>query len=927
MVSLLVSLFTTVLALLAVLLYGYLTRDLPSIEALPTLLEPPNGLLLQPSALYDRTGEHLLLRLDSGGSASRIFLGIDSSQANYLPSTLISATLTVHDPGFWRHPGYLLGGLSQNSHPTLAQRLVSDLLLWQEGPSISRAVRERLLAAQATARYGRPKILAWFLNITNFGHMAIGAESAANLYFAKPASALSLAEAAVLAAVAQAPALNPLDTPDLARERGQQVIQAMQQQGLISAAQAQAALQANLSFQPEQPEMLDPAPAFTNLVLQQLGSRIDPALLARGGFRVLTTLDYDLQRQASCTAEVHLTRLIDRTADDPQFGYDCEAARLLAALPQSPANLPANMELNLVILEPASGQVLAMVGSPPHGLDPARLAVRPPGTLLTPLIYLTGFTRGFSPASLLWDIPANLDTNLSNEVSYHGPQRLRIALANDYLAAANQVLAQVGAENMWRISQQMGLASAQVPEDETITAVLNQGQVNLLEISQVYAVFANQGVLSGLPAAASSSPASPGLDLLTVIRVEDLSGKLWQDNSLPHSRPVITPQLAYLVNNILSDEPARWASLGHPNPLEIGRPVAVKLGSTEAEQDSWTVGYTPFLLVGAWVGLPDPQSIGMLSYSESAVIWNALMKYASQEKPAEGWSQPAGVNTLAVCDPSGLLPSPECPAVVNEIFLAGNEPTHTDTLYRSLQVNRETNRLATVFTPPEMVESRIFLIFPPEATEWARQAGLSTPPDAYDIIPDTLGNSPNAALDFPAMFSTVRGKVAITGSAAGEDFLLYRLQTGKGINPKEWFQIGADQASPVVNTELGVWDTQGLDGLYALQLIVVHSDSRIATAVIQVTVDNRPPEVRIDYPSSGQVFPASTARILLRASALDNLAVDSVEFFMDGKSLARQVSSPYIFYWQATPGNHTLKVVALDQAGNTNEATLEFTIK
>ncbi len=926
--SLMVSLLVTVIALAAVQFYSGLTRDLPPTDTLPYLLEPPNAALLQPTTLYDRTGQHTLLKLDSAPLQDRAFLTTDTSQSNFFPPVLISATLAMHDPGFWGHAGYRLEGWVEDSHPTLAQKLVSDLLLWQEPRGLQRALRERLLAAQLTARYGRDKILTWFLNYTNYGHSAIGAEAAARLYFRKPASTLNLAEAAVLSAVAQAPALNPLDTPNLAWERGQQVIQTMLATGRVGEEQAREALQSQLNFAAEPPETPNPAPAFTNLVLQQLSTLIEPELLSRGGFRIITTLDFDLQRQANCTAAVHLARLNHTTDPDPIYGIDCAAARLLGTIPQTEGQRMPDLDLNLVILDPTSGQVLTMVGEPTPSLDPANMPGHPPGTLLTPLIYLTGFTRGFSPASLLWDIPANLTTDPVAEVNYHGPQRLRMAMSNDYLAAANQVLAQVGAENVWRISQQMGLKTAILPQGENIEAVLTQGQVNLLEISQVYAVFANQGILSGLPT--SLSPSSQvnvqKLSPASVLSVEDNSGKLWIDNSFSHAQPVITTQLAYLVNNILSDEPARWPSLGHPNPLEIGRPVAAKVGVTAARKDSWTLGYTPTLVVGTWVGSNDPHSPISLSPNESAVFWNAIMRYASQDHPAVGWSLPPGVNTLEVCDPSGMLPSSECPATVNEIFLAGSEPTQSDELYRSLQINRETNRLATVFTPPEMVESRTYLIFPAEAADWARQAGLATPPDAYDVIPDSISYSTQANIQAPTMFSYVSGEVPIEGNALGEDFLYYRLQAGKGLNPKEWLQIGADRTTPEDKGELGRWDTEGLDGLYALQLIVVHQDTRIESAVVQVTVDNQNPEVHIDHPTNEQEFPRDTTRILFRASAFDNLALKSVEFWLDGKRMANLALEPYIYYWRTTPGKHDLKVIAEDKAGNASGTSIEFTV-
>jgi hypothetical protein len=225
-----------------------------------------------------------------------------------------------------------------------------------------------------------------------------------------------------------------------------------------------------------------------------------------------------------------------------------------------------------------------------------------------------------------------------------------------------------------------------------------------------------------------------------------------------------------------------------------------------------------------------------------------------------------------------------------------------------------------------MVESRVYLIFPPEAAEWARQTGLATPPDSYDVIPEALSASSSAGITSPSMFTYVRGKVPILGSAGGEGFLLYRLQTGKGLNPKDWFQIGSDRSEPVEAGELGLWETQGLSGLYAIQLLVVSEDTRIDSAVIQVTVDNQAPKARIEHPATGQVFPADTERVLFRVSAQDDLALQSVDFYLDGKRLASLAYEPFIFSWDASPGKHELKIIAQDQAGNSSETALEFTI-
>jgi hypothetical protein len=286
------------------------------------------------------------------------------------------------------------------------------------------------------------------------------------------------------------------------------------------------------------------------------------------------------------------------------------------------------------------------------------------------------------------------------------------------------------------------------------------------------------------------------------------------------------------------------------------------------------------------------------------------------------------VSSLEVCDPSGLLPSYDCPTIVNEVFLTGNEPTQPDNLYQRWQVNRETGLLATLFTPPELVEEQVYLMAPPEARDWALAAGLPAPPESYDVIFDALATSSEVQITTPALFTSVSGEVSITGKAAGDEFNFYRLLVGKGLNPREWIQVGEDHSEPVFQGELGIWDTQGLNGLYALQLLVVRQDQRVDTAIIQVTVDNRPPEVEILYPDPGQTFNAEQEKaITLRAWAEDELGLEQVEFILDGRSIAKLPQPPYAFPWRATPGRHELKVTAKDRAGNNEEISVTFFVE
>lgn len=930
--SLLISLIFALTGMFFGLVYIDLTRDLPSPDAIPALIESPDGLLHQPTRLYDRTGEHVLYTLENPGAADREVLTLDTSQDNFFPPSLVTATLAVADPDFWQHPGFKLNALNPVESPTLAQRLVSDLLLWNEPQGIRRALRQRLLAAQITSRYGREQVLSWYLNTANYGRLTFGADAAARVYFGKPAAELTLAESTLLAAISETPALNPLDAPQAARDRQLEVLTIMADQGAISPQQVAEIKGAQLAFRSSVPSQQNLAPAFANLVLEQLGKSIDLARLERGGYKVITTLDYDLQLQAACAAAALKARQLgDTSLPQAADGRECQSARLLPTIPQNSQTLAADAAANLIIYNPGLGEILAMVGDVDAGKDPAHKPGHPGGTILTPFYYLTAFTRGLSPATLVWDIP-NETQEQSSENQFHGPVRMRTALANDYLLPLNQLVAQVGMENLWKTIQQLGLATGE-PAPQSESELFHDSRVTLLEVIQAYGIFANQGILSGQPVSnENNSNGVNRLEPVSILHVEDKLAHLRpvQTPSLeeirPSQRPVINPQLAYLMNDVLSDETARWPSLGHPNPLEIGRIAAAKIGESSDGSGAWTVGYTPERLVAVWMGTDTNNSSGSNLAQQTAALWHAMMQYSLKDQPSQDWSIPAGVSRMNVCNPSGLLPSVDCPDVVSEVFLAGTEPTQLDNLYRVFQINRETGRLATAFTPPDQIEERVYMILPPEAEAWARLSGLPTPPEEYDVIQASTGGITGTQITEPAMLANVSGKVEISGSAYGEGFAYYQLQAGKGLNPRSWLQIGEDVTQPVEDDLLGIWDTDDLDGLHTIQLQVVRTDQRVSSTVIQVTVDNLPPEVSILSPSANQEIVPRAGQITFLVDAQDNLEVQQVDFYLDEKLLGSRFPPPYAIPWQSQSGNHTLRAVAIDRAGNQSDATLEFSV-
>jgi hypothetical protein len=432
-----------------------------------------------------------------------------------------------------------------------------------------------------------------------------------------------------------------------------------------------------------------------------------------------------------------------------------------------------------------------------------------------------------------------------------------------------------------------------------------------------------------LPQAQTPPPIQPA----TILQVEDRTGKIWLDRNTWQTRPIITPELAYLVTHVLSDETARWPSLGHPNPLEIGRPAAAKLGRTFDNASNWVMGYTPDKLVGVWLGAADPtasqaEERQSLLPQATAGLWHAITQYAHRDLPVQSWPVPSGVVELKVCDPSGMLPTKDCPNIVDEVFQAGNEPIQADRLYRSAPVNRVSGRLATIYTSPDLVDERPYLVAPPEAIEWARQEGLDAPPSVYDTLPSSLPALPEAHISSPQSFQILRGQTAISGTVAVENLDFFRLQAGKGLNPQAWLQIGEDQTGTVTEGLLGSWDTSELNGLYALQLVVVQEDQSVVRDTVLVTVDNQPPRIEFGSPYPGEEIDASERPdVVLWVNVSDDLEMAKVEFHLDGRLLATFLQPPYGISWQSIPGEHSLSVQAVDQAGNTSEATVEFTVR
>jgi membrane peptidoglycan carboxypeptidase len=925
-----ISLLIVALSAAGTWYYFSLVRDLPSIATLPAIFEPPDGELLQPTRLFDRSHDHVILTLQNPAAKDRQYLYVESESqpmADEFSPNLIAATIAALDPGFWNQPVFTLKGMATDASPTLAQRLVFDNLLYNEPISRRRSIQAWLLAGQTTAQYGRNKVLEWYLNSAKYGDFVYGADAAARVYLSKPATQLTISEAALLTAIDAFPELDPWSDRRVLWNHQVGVIQKMLEYGLISSIDADEALAENIQLKPRQ-IISSLAPAYTDLVLLQLSAYLPLERISRGGYEIITTLDYDFQAQAACIVREKINQNQESTNINGAYpGQDCTTALLQTQGQFLEVNYTQGLSAEVIVLQPQTGEILAYVG----GADGDPIAATPAehqvGSIISPFLYLTGFTHGMSPASLLWDLPAG-DVNKTDPrilATYHGPVSLRTALVNDYLGAANDVLNQVGIDNIYNTESEFGIHSTSGISTSTGAAISEffSQPVSLLDTVQAYAVLANQGVMAGQSTKAYSQQLNSKLETNSLLNVKDFFGKTWLDLSDARIQSIVSSQLAYLITNVLSTENAYRQVAENSTSLDFGRPIAVKVGSDDKGDNAWTIGYIPQMVVGVWVG----SSQTGLSREITADIWKSVMEYASNELPVVGFPTPDGISQVQVCDPSGLLVTPTCPTPIDEVFLKGNEPTLVDHLYQEFLIDKQTGFLATIFTPPELVEKKVYLVVPVEVARWAAASNLPIPPTKYDEIQVSEPFSNEAKVNYPGAFAHVAGKIEITGSAAGNDFSYYRLEVGHGLNPQQWLLIGEDMNQPVQDGILATWDTTGLEGDYIVELLVIKKDLQVEHAVIPVVVDNTAPQLQIVTPNANQQFSQQANQILVfQVKATDNQAIARLEFFVDDELVSTLYSSPFVIAWPSKLGKHTLLTRVYDFAGNSNSTSITFSI-
>jgi 1A family penicillin-binding protein len=629
----------------------------------------------QSTKIYDRTGKILLY--DVHQDIRRSVIPFEEMSRH-----IKNATVAIEDAEFYEHLGikptailravisnlfialHLSDGYTQGGS-TITQQVVKNALLTKER-TLTRKIKEWVLAIRLERELPKEKILEIYLNEIPYGGSIYGVEEASQSFFAKSASELTLAQAAYLAALPQAPTYySPYGNHLEALEaRKNLVLDRMRENDFISEEEYEAALAETVEFKPRETTGIK-APHFVFYVLDTLAQKYGEQAIEEQGFRVITTLDYELQEQAE--------RIVNTYALENEQKFRASNAGLVA-------------------LDPQTGQILSMVGSRNYfdeaidGNFNVTTARRQPGSAFKPIVYATAFDRGYTADTILFDVPTQFASSCSSDDltsrdecyspqnydgKFRGPMTLRNALAQSVNVPAVKILYLAGLRNALTMAKSLGIETLTTADRYGLTLVLGGGEVTLLDLTSAYGVFATEGIRN------NPTP---------LLRIESSGGELL-DEFISTPEQVVSDRVALTISDILSDNEARTPLYGSNSLLYFGgTDVAVKTGTTNDYRDVWTVGYTPSLAVGAWAGNNDNSSMEhQLSGLIITPLWRAFMDKAMEKYPGGFF------NPIPYEDTSKLKP------VLRGIWQGGE----------TYIVDKISGKRATEFTPEEMREERV----------------------------------------------------------------------------------------------------------------------------------------------------------------------------------------------------------------------------
>ncbi len=923
---------------LSVWLYGRAASALPAVEA---------GIFSNAAAgvtqFYDRDGRRVIHSVADPLGEKERWLKLEDMPPGFIDAAMLATERNIpgegatFDPLFtllqlWR---YILG-LPLEPDGSIAGELARETILPRaQASGLDQDLLAIVFSAESKRTMSSEELLEWRINSQRYGHDAYGIEAAAQVYLGKSAGSLSLMEAAVLAAVGAEPSVNPFSSAAGAREGGADLLFKLLETGAIdetafdkAASQEMKPRETAARAGPFAPAFVEHARAQAEYILSGLG--LDAArLIARGGLKITTALDLDLQLQSECLLRAHLRQLRGETAAvSAMDGSDCEAARALSSASRELIAPPDRGALTLI--DANSGQILSMAGEATAPLHQA-------GILLQPFVYMDAFLRReYTPASMVYDIPqtypgpsAGLIYAAANADGRHrGPMNLRDAMAAGLLPPAAQVANANGIASAIDMARALGFSSLDGGRYH-LDVLERGGEVSVMESAYTFSVLASLGKLRGLPA----PPPAPGLrghEPVAIIRIEDSAGNLiWSLEQMERDSKetaVIEPSLAYMANHVLADSDARQRALGGPDPeLQLPGEVAVIDGLSADSRDNWTVGYTPDLVLALHMDREDDRAMSLNPYERAgtAPVWRSLMDYAHQRLALPGgeWRAPSDVEEFLVCEISGLLPATtdHCPTR-REIVPAGSR-LRRDDFWKTVEINRSTGHLSTVNTPAQLRERASYFLPPEEILNWWQENGKPLPPSSYSSDASDSSAKPAQILS-PAEYAYLGARVAVRGRINRPGAESWLLEYGADVNPERWIAIGEWQAAADGGEIATEWETALFSGIYSLRLTVTFENGDWESDSKLLTFDNTPPALKLGTANDGAQYALGQA-IAFVADVSDNLGIERVEFYRGDELLAVDRDWPYgIEYHLETEGETEFRALAFDQVGHRAESAL-----
>jgi penicillin-binding protein 1C len=853
-------------AIIAVMAYYSIASTLPSVDDLRQ-----RSSQFETTRILDRNGGPLYEILDPN-AGRRTYVKLSQ-----ISPALVAATIATEDKDFYSHPGFdpaaILRAFVENyttegnggGASTITQQLARALLLSPEERAertYTRKAREIILAAEITRTYSKDDILELYLNEIYYGNLAYGIEAASETYFKTAAANLTMAQASFLAGLPQSPAVYDIyNNRQTTLDRHLQVLGLMAQLSqarncitvsnspqpvCLSLDEALKAVDEIKNYNFPTPDVNMRYPHWVQFVRGQLEAQFDAQTIYRSGFVVYTSLDPALQDVAQQIVTNQVAALAANNATDGA----------------------------LVAIRPSTGEILAMVGSADfnnaaiHGqVNMATSQTRQPGSSIKPFTYTAAFEKGWTPATLIWDVPSQFppsgnpdDTRppyepVNYDGRFHGPVTVRTAIANSYNIPAVKTLQFVGVyddpatpakDGLVGMAQRLGLTSL-TRNDYGLALTLGGGETSLLDMTGGYAVFANGG--KRIPPAA-------------ILKITDHTGNVVYEYQVPAGEQVIRAEHAYLMTSILSDTVARRPMFGAHPVINLPFPAAAKTGTTNDFRDNWTMGYTADLTVGVWVGNADYTPMqNTTGLSGAAPIWAAFMQEATQRLSGGNptpFVRPPGIVDAVICAVSGAQPSKWCPDQRGEIFASDQPPLPaSQDLWNQAQLDTWTGLLASdackVFVDEKMLMNvtdpfaRQWLRKDDNGRAWAKSMGFDRPV-FFTPERECKADDPHATLKILNIndgdtLKDERMDVSVVASATG-GFDRWHLDSAPGDNPGDgdWEQLFQSNQQVKDPTDVYTWVLSKVDkGKVSLRLRMENKNGGYAELVLHVKINYNPP--------------------------------------------------------------------------------------